>query len=164
MNYPNVLTIETGKGEIMSVVDDLKAQITAGRIGFDPSAEPDKFKKELLNENTGTQVTAKLQNLVLAVSKVEVIKISSIIRDSGHHSSGRAFDVGNESVAKSLLGQLATDAKVRELEIDEIIFDAKVAGETDRNKWNYDQGKKHVYDSTTLDQHKNHIHFAVTAG
>jgi hypothetical protein len=148
----------------MSVIDDLKAQISAGKITFDPpAATTDRLRKELLGENADTKVTGLLQSLVLEVSKVKSIRISSIIRDEGHHSEGRAFDVGNEEIASALLPSIATDAKVASLKIDEIIFDAAVAGEGNRNKWNYDEGTKHDFDSATLDQHKNHIHFAVKA-
>jgi len=146
----------------MSVVDELKAQITAGRIIFDPP--PGKLKNELLGENDGTQVSELLQKLVLEVSRLQKIRISSIVRNAGHHGEGRAFDVGNEEIAAMLLPAIATDAKVLELRIDEIIFDATIAGQSDRNHWNYDVGLKHNYDSKTLNQHKNHIHFAVKAG
>ena len=146
----------------MSVVDDLKAQITAGRIIFDPP--PNKLQKELLGENDGTKVSELLQKLVLEVSSLQKIRISSIVRGEGHHGQGRAFDVGNEDIAAMLLPAIATDAKVHELQIDEIIFDATVAGQIDRNHWNYDVGQKHNYDNATLNQHKNHIHFAVKAG
>ncbi len=150
----------------MSVIDDLKAQITSGRVTFDLTpTEPDRLKKELLGENAGTtKVTDKLQNLALEVSKLQKIQISSIIRNEGHHGTGRAFDVGNETIAKALLDVVATPTKVAALKIDEIIFDAKVAdAANDRNKWNFDQGRKHVYDAATLDRHKDHIHFAVIA-
>jgi hypothetical protein len=50
---------------------------------------------------------------------------------------------------------------VKEKDIDDLIFDAAIAGDTDRNKWNYDQGAKHNYGTSTLDDHKDHIHFAV---
>jgi hypothetical protein len=145
----------------MSTTTDLKDQITNGRITFDK----DDLRKELLGENTGpTKVTEKLQRLVLEVSKLQKIKISSIIRISGLHGSGRAFDIGNEEIAGTLLPLIATNAKVAELNIDEIIFDAKVANPLhDRNKWNYDQGAKWNYDNATLDTHGNHIHLAVTA-
>jgi hypothetical protein len=146
----------------MSLVDDLKAQIDAGRIIFDPP--PNTLKKELLGENDGTQATELLQKLVLEVSTLQKIRISSIVRTAGHHGEGRAFDVGNEEIAASLLPVIATDAKVAEFRIDEIIFDATVAGQGDRNLWNYDVGLRHNYDSATLNQHKNHIHFAVKAG
>lgn len=146
----------------MSVVDELKAQITAGRIIFDPP--PGKLKNELLGENDGTQVSELLQKLVLEVSRLQKIRISSVVRNAGHHGQGRAFDVGNEEIAAMLLPAIATDAKVLELRIDEIIFDATIAGQSDRNHWNYDVGLKHNYDSATLNQHKNHIHFAVKAG
>ncbi|MEK6284405.1 MAG: hypothetical protein AABO57_01535 [Acidobacteriota bacterium] len=146
----------------MSVVDELKSQITEGRIIFDPP--PNKLKKQLLGENDGTKASALLQKLVLEVSKLQKIRISSIVRTEGHHGEGRAFDVGNEEIAAMLLPAIATDAEVLELKIDEIIFDATVAGQGDRNHWNYDVGQKHNYNSATLDQHKNHIHFAVKAG
>ena len=153
------------KGEAMSVVDELRTQITAGRIIFDPPPSTSaKLKQQLLGENDGTRTSELLQKLVLEVSKLQKIRISSIVRTEGHHGSGRAFDVGNEGIAAMLLPAIASDAKVHELEIDEIIFDATVAGQSDRNHWNYDVGQKHNYNSATLDQHKNHIHFAVKAG
>lgn len=148
----------------MSIVDDLKAQIRAGKISFDPpAATSDKLRKELLGENADTKVTGLLQKLVLEVSNIKSIRISSIIRNEGHHSEGRSFDVGNEEIASALLPSIATDSRVAELKIDEIIFDAAVAGEGNRNKWNYDEGAKHNFDSATLDEHKKHIHFAVKA-
>jgi hypothetical protein len=148
----------------MSVVDQLKTQIQLGEITFDPpAATSDRLRKELLGENAGTTVTTLLQQLVLEISKLKSIRISSIIRNEGHHGTGRAFDVGNEDIAAGLLPQVATDAKVDALKIDEIIFDAAVASQNDRNMWNYDNGQKHPFDAATLDQHKNHIHFAVKA-
>ena len=110
-------------------------------------------------------MTANLQSLVLELSKLvsSHIRISSLVRGSGHHGTGRAVDIGNENIAGSLLPKVAKSAQVAALKIDELIFDAGVAGESDRNKWNYDQGKKHNYDDATLKQHKNHIHFSVKA-
>ena len=140
----------------MSVIDDLKKQIDAGRITFD--------KPSLKDELLGNDVTADLQALVNHLSTLEKLKISSIVREEGHHKAGRAFDVGNEMIAKPLLPKVANDAEVAKWKIDEIIFDAKVAdGSYDRNKWNYDRGVKHAYDSDTLDDHSDHIHFAVKA-
>jgi hypothetical protein len=149
----------------MSVVDDLRAQITSGRIIFDnaTAGQGARLRRELLGQNAGTKVTPRLQALVLEVSRLQPIRISSIIRSgsSSRHVVGRAFDVGNESVASALLPQIATNARVAALGIDEIIFDASVAGESNRNKWNYDSGHKHNFDSDTLKEHNNHIHFAV---
>jgi hypothetical protein len=62
-----------------------------------------------------------------------------------------------------LLPGIATDEMVEELNIDELIFDASVAGKANRNEWNFDQGEKHNFNAVTLNQHKNHIHFAVKA-
>jgi hypothetical protein len=147
------------------VIDALKAQIAAGKIIFDGPNET-RLKNQLLGLNTGTKVTRKLQSLVLELSRLAPsrIRISSLVRTSGHHGSGRAVDIGNEEIAGALLPQVATDAKVEALGIDELIFDATIAGEAPRNKWNYDRGVKHNYNSATLDQHGNHIHFAVKAG
>ncbi len=148
----------------MSVVDQLKAQIQSGEITFDPpAATTDRLRKELLGENAGTTITPLLQQLILEISKLKSIRISSIIRNEGHHGTGRAFDIGNEGIAAGLLPQVATDAMVDALKIDEIIFDAAVASQNDRNMWNYDNGKKHPYDAATLGEHKDHIHFAVKA-
>lgn len=151
-----------------SLTDELKAQITAGKIIFDtsPVGTGDRLKKELLKENTGTQVTDKLQKLVLELAKTidtgKQLRISSIIRNEGHHGTGRAVDFGNEDIAEHLLSvkQIATDAKVQSLEIDEIIFKASGSTLAEQNRWNYDLGTKHSYDATTLAQHNNHIHFA----
>jgi len=105
----------------MSLIDDLKSQIAEGKISFDtvPSGTADRLKQELLGENSGTTVTSTLQKLVLDVSKLNRIRISSIIRNEGHHSEGRAFDVGNEDIATALLQIVATDMKVVALKIDE---------------------------------------------
>lgn len=150
----------------MSLVDDLRTQIAEDRITFDgPASKSRRLRRELLGENEGTKVTEALQELVLEVSSRARIRISSIIRDgSTHHARGRAFDVGNQEIAAGLLPGIATDARVGSLRIDEIIFDAGVAGQSDRNRWNYDRGVKHNFNSRTLSDHDDHIHFAVRAG
>jgi hypothetical protein len=145
------------------VVQKLKDLIAADKIRFDA----DRHRKSLLGLAAGVNATRKLQALVLAIvelARVQV-RISSVVRTGGgsHHVTGRAFDIGNEDIAKALLPRVATDAQVAALQIDELIFDARVAGQTDRNKWNYDRGVKHDYDAKTLNDHRNHIHFAVKA-
>ena len=151
-----------GSISIAAVTQALKKLIDDGKIIFDTGSET-RLKKELLKENSGTQVTDELQALVLRISELagSTIRISSLVRTSGHHGSGRAVDIGNEAIAGALLPAIATDAQVSAFHIDEIIFDAGEAGQTDRNKWNYDQGAKHNYNDDTLDDHKDHIHFAV---
>lgn len=153
----------------MSVVEELRAQIQARRIIFDNNVpgKAARLRRELLGQNAGTKVTPRLQALALEVSKlVPVLRISSIIRtgSSSRHIVGRAFDVGNEEVARDLLPQIATDARVAQFGIDEIIFDARLAGETDRNRFNYNDGRKHDYDVGTTNEHRDHIHFAVMGG
>lgn len=147
-----------------SVVNELSKQINDGKIIFDsPVSTTERLKKELLGENTGTKVTSTLQALVLELSKLTNthIRISSLVRNQGHHGAGRAVDLGNENIAAHLLPKVATDDKVGALKIDELIFDAAQAGQQSRNEWNYDQGKKHTYDTSTLDSHKDHIHVSV---
>lgn len=152
----------------MGVIDDLRDQIAAGRIVFDnaTAGQGARLRRELLGLNAGTKVTRGLQAPVLEVSRLQGIRISSIIRSgsSSRHVVGRAFDVGNEEIAGDLLPQIATDVRVEEFGIDEIIFDARVAGPSNRNRWNYNDGRRHDYDSATLAAHRNHIDFAVKVG
>ena len=155
----------------MSVVGELSELIEARRIIFDSaqSGQAARLRRELLGQNAGTKVTPALQALVLEVARIVEaanlphIRISSIVRtgSSSHHVVGRAFDVGNEEVAAALLPRVATQQRVRELGIDEIIFDARVAGEANRHKWNFNAGRPHSYDAGTLAAHRDHIHFAV---
>lgn len=146
------------------LVNKLKDQIASCKIIFDHNSA--ELEKQLLGESSGLKVTEKLQYLVYKLAAIASphIRISSIIRygDPGHHGLGRSFDMGNEEIAAALLGQIATDAKIAELNIDELIFDAGKANQTDRNKWNYDRGSKHPYDDNTLSNHQDHIHFSVT--
>lgn len=148
-----------------NVVDALQKRIANGRITFD--AGNANLEDQLLGRNSGQRVTPKLQSFVLALcdKSPKPIRISDLLRASGdsHHAAGRAVDIGNEEIAPVLLPLVATEAEVKALELDEIIFDAAVAGQSDRNRWNFDVGEKHDYDTATLDQHKNHMHFAVLA-
>jgi len=139
------------------VTAELRAQIRAGKIRFDVP--------ELQAELLGTSVDRKLQELVvfLAMSVGTYIKISNILRTAGDsaHVAGRAVDIGNEDVAADLLARVARQDAVDDYHIDEIIFDAAVAGKEDRNIWNFDRGAPHAYAVATLNAHRNHIHFAV---
>ncbi|WP_257385135.1 hypothetical protein [Tahibacter caeni] len=150
---------------VSNVAEELGQRIAAGRIVFD--AGKPQLRDQLLRTNAGPRITPKLQSFVLHLCDIsrEPIRISDLLRPSGtsHHVAGRAVDIGNEEIAKVLLPLVATDAQVNALGIDEIIFDASVAGESNRNRWNYDAGRKHVYDDATLAQHKDHVHFAVVA-
>jgi N-acetylmuramoyl-L-alanine amidase len=143
-----------------SLAARLEQQIAAGRIIFDKAG----LRDELLGRNAGLKVTTKLQTLVLRLCELTpVIRISSLVRPgtSSHHGSGCAVDIGNEEIAAALLPALATDARIAELGIDELIFDAGRLGHADRNKWNYDRGSKHKFDIGTLIDHGDHIHLAV---
>ena len=146
------------------LTQQLKTKVAAGRIIFDAD-NATTLQSQLFRTNSGTQIVPALQTLILDLcDRVDThLRISSLVRSSGHHGEGRAVDFGNEEIAASLLPQIATDAQVAALGIDELIFDAAVAGETNRNKWNYDRGIKHNYNTATLDQHRNHIHISVKA-
>jgi len=140
----------------MSIVDDLKGQISKNRIIFD--------KAELKDQLLGEDVTEELQALVHHLSTLEKLRLSSIIREEGHHGSGRAFDIGNEEIARTILPKVASVAEVTRWKIDEIIFDASKADSSyDRNKWNFDIGVKHNFDDATLNAHSDHIHFSLKA-
>ena len=138
-------------------IDALKKHIEKEKIKFDkPSLE-----KELLGENDGEKVTPKLQKPVLHLADTvgSHIRISSLVRGSGHHGKGRAVDIGNEDIADDILPEILP--LVESLSIDEIIFDAAVASKPNRNEWNHDRGNKHDYDVATLNKHKDHIHLSV---
>ncbi|TKW77005.1 MAG: hypothetical protein DI543_17980 [Bradyrhizobium icense] len=142
----------------------LGAQIASGRIIFDNNSLRDQL---LGGSSGGIRVTAKLQSLVLKLSTMTpIIRISSLIRPAAgsHHAVGRAVDIGNEEIAGALLPLIATPQKVAELEIDELIFDARIIDPAnDKNKFNFDQGVRHRFNDATINEHGNHIHFAVKA-
>jgi hypothetical protein len=144
-----------------AVVEKLRALIDARKIIFDKASLED----ELLGRNDGTRVTPKLQALVVKISELaapQQIRISSLVRQGtgSHHTEGRAVDIGNQEIAATLLPKIATDDQVRNLAIDELIFNA---GFPSPQRFNYDQGVRHDFNQATLNEHGNHIHFAVTA-
>jgi hypothetical protein len=144
-----------------TVVAKLRTLIDSGKIIFDKAS----LKDELLGINNGVKVTSKLQALVVKISELadpQTIRISSLVRDGtgSFHAVGRAVDIGNQEIAPMLLPKIATDDEVRNLGIDELIFNA---GFPNPQRFNYDQGVRHDFDQATLNQHGNHIHFAVTA-
>ena len=144
-----------------SVVDLLRARVDAGKIIFDKPA----LRDELLGLNAGTKVSSKLQALILKLCDMApVIRISSLVRPApgSHHAEGRAVDIGNEEIAAALLPQIATTQQVAALGIDELIFDARrINPSNDPNKFNFDRGVKHDFSIGTINDHGNHIHFAV---
>lgn len=135
----------------------LNAHIDKGKIIFDR----DTLRQELLRENSGTKITLTLQKMILhfADTVPSHIRISSLVRANGKHGAGKAVDIGNEEVVRDLLNDISLFISV--LDIDEVIFDAAVVGEMDRNQWNYDKGIKHDFAASRLNEHKDHVHFAV---
>ena len=143
------------------VVQKLRALIDSGAIIFDKAS----LKDQLLGLNDGTKVTPRLQAFVVKLTELaapQKIRISSLIRPGtgSFHTIGRAVDIGNQEIATSLLPKIATDEQVRNLGIDELIFNA---GFPNPQRFNYDQGVRHDFDQVTLNEHGNHIHFAVIA-
>ncbi|MCY7277495.1 MAG: peptidoglycan-binding protein [Phormidesmis sp. CAN_BIN44] len=148
-----------------NVEQQLRSQIAAGKIIFDNNS--DTLRGMLFKGNSGTKVTDKLQKLVLGLSElVNPIRISSLVRfgstNSSNHDFGRAVDVANEEIARDLLPRIATEAKVAELEVDELIFDGNKIGEP-RNKFNFKYGRRYEYSEKTLYEHRDHIHISVKA-
>jgi hypothetical protein len=148
-------------------VAKLEKLIKDGRIIFDNGST--RLKNELLGKSTGkVKISPKLQHLVVTLCGLttKTIRLSSIIRENdtaSHHSTGRALDIGNESIASDLLPKIATNSMVTKHHVDELIFDATIAGETDKQKWNYNEGKRHSYVQSTIKTHRNHVHISVTA-
>jgi hypothetical protein len=143
------------------VIDQLKQKIAENKITFEPSRP--ELESELLQENSGAHITAKLQSLVLELAKVspDPILIRELLRIGiDAHGAGRAVDIGRDVVGK-LLPPVATAVKVGQLGIDEIIFDMGGADLAERNKWNFKDGVKFSYDEATLNNHKTRIHFSV---
>lgn len=139
----------------MSDVDEIERLICAGRLTFqDP-----KFRDMLLGESVSPHLQALVVHLCFLEPKIE---ISSVVRARRGHPEGRAVDIGNEWIARTLLPKIALDAEVKRLKIDQIIFDAREAdAHYDPNRWNYNGGRKGVYGEGDLKEHRNHIHLAV---
>ncbi len=74
------------------------------------------------------------------------------------HWIGLAFDIGDESVAKTLMPWAYAHAD--ELSIDELIYKNTAIG-VSANKYNLRNGKPFNYSAQTLAGHTNHIHVGV---
>jgi len=139
----------------MSDIDKIERLISEGRLTF----QHPKFRENLLGNSVSADLLALVVHLCSLESKIE---ISSVIRPARGHPQGQAVDIGNEKVARTLLPRLATDAEVKRLKIDQIIFDARQASaDNEPNRWNYNGGRKATYGAGDLQDHRNHIHLAV---
>jgi hypothetical protein len=147
------------------IVKLLREQIAAGKIRF--QAPQEKLKAMLLGKpEDGVSVTSKLQRLVFHLATITdtFIEVSSIIRPASAgslHKAGRAIDLGNENIAPSLLPKVAIQSVVDQFGIDEVIFDARKMGVDNPNRFNFNQGHPHAFDVGTINEHGDHIHFAV---
>lgn len=105
--------------EHMSNFDELKRLIKEGRLTF----QNPKFQDMLLSNSA----SADLQALVVHLCSLEpMIQISSVVRPERGHPEGQAVDISNEEIAHTLLPRIVTDAEVKRLRIDQIIFDARL--------------------------------------
>lgn len=142
----------------------LREHIANGKIRFQPPK--DKLRGMLLGTGNDGSATPRLRRLVLHLASVvdTFIEISSIVRPGGgsFHKTGQAVDIGNEEVAGKLLPKVAIQSVVDQFEIDEIIFDSRKIG-AKTNRFNFNEGRPFVFDDATINEHGNHIHFAVKA-
>ena len=172
--FVNVPASGTGSTGVLPLRDDslviraLEAQIRAGRIIFDPQnpSRPD-YQSQLLGRTTSANAKPKVRRLVLKLSQIEKIRISSIVRNNlgdrraSDHFRGEAVDIGNEEIGGTLLPAIITPTNIKEFDLDQVIFDASVVGQTPAQKWNLNKGRKFMFGAGTLAQHRNHIHISV---
>ncbi|MER9526671.1 cell wall hydrolase [Mesorhizobium sp. M0292] len=155
------LSVPAADDEVTKLLRD---HIANGKIRFQPPK--DKFRGMLLGTGTDGSATPSLRRLVLHLASVvdTFIEISSIVRPGGgsFHQLGQAVDIGNEDVAGRLLPKVAIQSVVDSFGIDEIIFDSRKIGQK-TNRFNFDGGSPHSFDDATINDHGNHIHFAVKA-
>jgi uncharacterized protein YbaA (DUF1428 family) len=142
----------------------LREHIASGKIRFQPPK--DKLRGMLLGTGSDGSATPLLRRLVLHLASVvdTFIEISSIVRPGGDsfHQTGQAVDIGNEDVAGKLLPKVAIQSVVDQFKIDEIIFDSRKIG-SKTNRYNFNEGRPFAFDDATINEHGNHIHFAVKA-
>lgn len=150
----------------MTDLEKLNQWISQGVLVFEPG-KIERLKRELLGAPPERVVHPNVRALVVALIEAlpgKRFRISSLLRNGGSHGEGRAVDIGNEEIAGELLPLVATQTVVDRLSLDEIIFDASlIPDEKNRNKYNFDAGKPHVYNKSTLDEHRDHIHFSIRA-
>jgi hypothetical protein len=148
-----------------SIEARLQQALDQGKITFEPGKA--YLREQLLRKNSAPLITPRLQSLVLALATLsqDPIRISELLQTTGDddHVNGRAVAIGNEEIAARLLPSVTTAEQVTKLGISKIIFDAAVAGQVDRNIWNFDFGVPHPYDDATLGAHRTDIYFAVAA-
>ncbi|PDT50846.1 MULTISPECIES: cell wall hydrolase [Sinorhizobium] len=146
------------------VVELLREHISNGKVRFQPPK--DKFRGMLLGTGHDGSAVPPLRRLVLHLASVvdTFIEISSIVRPNGgsFHQVGQAVDIGNEDVAEKLLPKVAIQSVVDRFGIDEIIFDSRKIGHK-TNRFNFNGGRPFAFDDATINQHGNHMHFAVRA-
>ncbi|NEI31731.1 cell wall hydrolase [Rhizobium ruizarguesonis] len=142
----------------------LREHIANGKVRFQSPKE--KLRGMLLGTGADGSATPALRRLVLHLASVvdTFIEISSIVRPGGgsFHETGQAVDIGNEDVAASLLPKVAIQSVVDQFGIDEIIFDSRKIGHK-TNRFNFNEGRPFAFSDNTINQHGNHIHFAVRA-
>ncbi len=154
------ITFQDNTGKI-----DIGKNCDTARIGWDPSDyKPKGYPGQKCIQKSTLQLMLAIADFYKDKHPSLRLEISSTIRDhppsintSSIHLSGLAFDIGNESTAKDLMPWLYENRKI--LKINELIFDNSLIGKGS-NTYNVFQGKKHTYSSSTISEHRNHIHVA----
>ncbi|MBB4509566.1 cell wall hydrolase [Rhizobium leguminosarum] len=153
------LEVPTTDNDVLQLLRD---HIAKGKIRF--QSPKDTLRGMLLGNGQNGSATPALQKLVLHLASVvdTFIEISSIVRPGvgSLHQTGQAVDIGNEGVAGTLLPKVAVQSAVDSFGINEIIFDSRKIGQK-TNRYNFNSGHPFAFDDATINQHGNHIHFAV---
>lgn len=165
---PSSINDSSGNGLLVSgdhagLIKKFNEYIKDGRIKVDGQINIDDVRKGLIKVETLRLMLTiadflNSKNLYLQVSctKSDHNKYASSGNISNHYY-GKAFDIGNESIAKVFMPWATRNAKM--LKINELIFDNSLIGES-RNKYNLRRGEPHSYNGSTLNQHRNHIHIS----
>ncbi len=144
---------------------ELDRLVSTGRIVFDDA--------RTLRPQLSGQTSPWLQDLVIRVAAIgPTLRVSSVVggthEPTSLHYAGRAFDLGNEEIAATVVPTIATNTD--SWHIDELIFDASMLNgpdgrPLDENLWNYKRGAKFSYSAGVLrPAHRTHVHLSVRFG
>lgn len=148
-------------GDQQQLIDTFIQYKDTGKIVVDGQINIDDVKNGLITEQTLRTMLTMADYLF---SKGMVLRFSCGRSDhdqytaSGNisnHWYGKAFDIGNEEVASTLM-PWAFQNRVT-LQLDELIFNNSSFGAA-TNAYNVDDGQPHNYGTGTINQHTNHIH------
>jgi len=150
---------------------NLDGDLTALRKTWTEYRKAGKITKQSIGDIDGDVANGKVraQTIKTALQMADYLDskkkgpLQISVMKTGHkpgtlHWVGLAFDIGNESVAKTLMPWAYANADT--LNLDELIYDNSAIG-VGSNKYNLKNGKQFNYSSSTLSGHTNHIHVGV---